>query len=108
MFQCVEHQIERLDRLLSLGCVHPFEKAVDDGVVLEGGFRAPLAHRMKIAPLGTAVARFALASSSISTHWSMPASPPGSARSSGPTGNGYRSSSPRSASTLGIRVCLAT
>ena len=37
MFQCVEHQIERLDRLLSLGCVHPFEKAVDDGVVLEGG-----------------------------------------------------------------------
>jgi hypothetical protein len=26
---------------LSLGCVHPFEKAVDDGVVLERGFRAP-------------------------------------------------------------------
>ena len=27
-----------------------------------------------------------------STHWNMPASTPGSARSSGPTGNGYRSS----------------
>jgi hypothetical protein len=50
---------------LSLGCVHPFEKAVDDGVVLEGGFRAPLAHRMKIAPLVTAVARLTIESSSI-------------------------------------------
>ena len=27
-----------------------------------------------------------------SAHWNMPASTPGSARSSGPTGNGYRSS----------------
>ena len=44
---------ECLDRLLSLGCVHPFEKAVDEGVVLEGGFRAPLAHWMRIAPLAS-------------------------------------------------------
>jgi hypothetical protein len=50
---------------LSLGCVHPFEKAVDDGVVLERGFRAPPAHRMKIAPLVTAVARLTIESSSI-------------------------------------------
>src|ERR1700719_4247565 len=56
MFQCAEHQIECLDRLLSLACVHPFEKAVDEGVVLEGVFRAPLAHWMRIAPLATAVA----------------------------------------------------
>ena len=40
MFQCAEHQIECLDRLLSLGCVHPFETAVDEGVVLKGVFRA--------------------------------------------------------------------
>ena len=44
MFQCAEHQIECLDRLLFLGCVHPFETAVDEGVVLKGVFRAPLAH----------------------------------------------------------------
>ena len=37
----------------------------------------------------------------------LPASTPGSARSSGPTGNGYRSSSRRSASTLGIRTWRA-
>ena len=51
-----EHQIEWLNRLLSFGCVHPFEKAVDEGVVLEGVFRAPLAHWMRIAPLAAAVA----------------------------------------------------
>ena len=56
MFQCAEHQIRCLDRLLSLGCVHPFEKAVDEGVVLEGVFRAPLAHWMRITPLADAVA----------------------------------------------------
>src|ERR1700721_1188941 len=56
MFQCAEHQIECLDRLLSPGCVHPFEKTVDEGVVLEGVFRAPLAHWMRIAPLAAAVA----------------------------------------------------
>src|SRR3954462_11845564 len=43
-----------------------------------------------------------------STHWNMPASMPGTARSSGPTANGYRSSSRWSASTLSIRACLAT
>jgi hypothetical protein len=37
----------------------------------------------------------------------MPASTPGSARSSGPTGSGYRSGSRRRASTPGIRICLA-
>src|ERR1700729_3746476 len=56
MFQCAEHQIECLDRLSSPGCVHPFEKTVDEGVVLEGVFRAPLAHWMRIAPLAAAVA----------------------------------------------------
>src|ERR1700731_2235452 len=56
MFQCAEYQIECLDRLLSLGCAHPFEKAVDEGVVLEGVFRAPLANWMRIAPLAAAVA----------------------------------------------------
>src|SRR6478672_8404034 len=65
MFQCVEHQIECLDRLLSLGCVHPFEKAVEDGIVLERGFRAPPAHRMRIAPPVAAVARLTIESSSI-------------------------------------------
>src|ERR1700733_735741 len=52
MVQRVEHQIEGLDRVLSLRCLHPCEKAVDDGVVLEGGFRAPLAHRMRISTAG--------------------------------------------------------
>ena len=56
MFQCAEHQIEWLNRLLSLGCVHPFEKAVDEGVVLERVFRAPLARWIRIAPLAAAVA----------------------------------------------------
>src|ERR1700733_10768467 len=56
MVQRVEHPIECLDRLLSLGCGHPFEKAVDEGVVLEGVFRAPLAPWMRIAPLAAAVA----------------------------------------------------
>src|ERR1700677_1293136 len=56
MFQCAEHQIECLDRLLSPGCVHPFEKTVDEGVVLERLFRAPLAHWTRIAPLAAAVA----------------------------------------------------
>jgi hypothetical protein len=65
MFQCVEHQIERLDRLLSLGCVHPFEESVDDRIVLEGGFRAPLAHWMRIAPPVPAVVRLTIESSSI-------------------------------------------
>jgi len=65
MFQCAEHQIECLDRLLSLGCVHPFEKAVDDGVVLERVVRAPLAHRMRIAPPVIAVASLTIDSRSI-------------------------------------------
>ena len=53
MSQCVEHvDIECLDRLLFLGYVHPFETAVDEGVVLKGVFRAPLAHWMRIAPYG--------------------------------------------------------
>ena len=56
MFQRVEHQIERVDRVLPLGRVHPFDKAVDEGVVLEGAFRAPTAHCMRIAPLVAAVA----------------------------------------------------
>ena len=60
IFHSVEDQIERLDRLLSLGRVHPFEKAVDEGAVLEGMFRAPLAHRMRIAPLVTAVTRLTI------------------------------------------------
>ena len=55
MFQCAEHQIKCLDQLLSLGYVHPFETAVDEGVVLKGMFRAPLAHWMRIAPLAAAV-----------------------------------------------------
>jgi hypothetical protein len=51
---------------LSLGCVHPFEKAVDDGVVvLEEGFRTPPAHRMRIAPLVTVVARLTIESSPV-------------------------------------------
>jgi hypothetical protein len=50
---------------LSPGCVHPFEKTVDEGVVLEGVFRAPLAHRARIAPLVIAVARLTLDSSPI-------------------------------------------
>src|SRR3982751_1766232 len=57
MFQCVEDLIECLDRLLSLGGLQPFEKAFDEGIVLQGMFRAPLDHRMRIAPLVTAVAR---------------------------------------------------
>ena len=65
MFQCGEHQIECLDRLLSLGCVHPVEKALDDGVVLERVYRAPLAHRIRIAPPATAVARLTIDSTSI-------------------------------------------
>jgi hypothetical protein len=50
---------------LSFGRVHPFEKTVDDGVVLERVFRAPLAHRMRIAPPATAVARLTIDSTSI-------------------------------------------
>src|SRR3954453_13023966 len=65
MFQCVEDLIERLDRLLSLGGVHPFEKAFDEGTVLQGMLRAPLVHRMRIAPLVTAVARLAIDSGAI-------------------------------------------
>src|SRR4051794_30715855 len=56
-------------------------------------------------PRGTTVSRHSIRSS---THWNMPASMPGTARSSGPTANGYRSSSRWSASTLSIRACLAT
>src|SRR5215472_713584 len=54
--QLAEDQVERLDRVLSRGRVHPVEKALDEGVVLErvfvlaGGFCAPLAHLMRIAP----------------------------------------------------------
>jgi len=58
MFQCV-------DRVLSLGRVHPSEKTVDEEVVLEGVFRALLAHRVRIAPLVIAVARLTLDSSPI-------------------------------------------
>src|SRR3954471_24931024 len=65
MFQCVEDLIECLDRLLSLGGVHPFEKAFDEGIVLQGMFRAPLDHRMRIAPLVTAVARITIDSGAI-------------------------------------------
>jgi hypothetical protein len=65
MFQCGEHQIECLDRLLSLGRVHPVEKALDGGVVLERVFRAPLAHGIRIAPPVTAVARLTIDSTSI-------------------------------------------
>ena len=65
MFQGSEYQIECLDRLLSLGCVHPFEKAVDHRVVLERVFCAPLAHRMTIAPQLAAVAMFTINSRSI-------------------------------------------
>src|SRR3954471_17828302 len=60
MFQCVEDLIECLDRLLSLGGVHPFEKAFDEGIVLQGMLCAPLVHRMRIAPLVTAVARLTI------------------------------------------------
>src|SRR3954454_2445622 len=56
-------------------------------------------------PPRTTVSRHSIRSS---THWNMPASMPGTARSSGPTANGYRSSSQWSASTLSIRACLAT
>jgi hypothetical protein len=48
-----------------VGCVHPFEKAVDDGVVLEGVFRAPLVHRMRMAPPVAAVAKLTKESSRI-------------------------------------------
>src|SRR3954465_5309904 len=65
MFQCVEDLIECLDGLLSLGGVHPFEKAFDEGIVLQGMFRAPLDHRMRIAPLVTAVARIPIDSGAI-------------------------------------------
>ena len=65
MFQCVEHQIESLDRVLSLVRVHPSEKTVDEEVVLEGVFRALLAHRVRIAPLVIAVARLTIDSSPI-------------------------------------------
>src|SRR4051794_32143653 len=65
MFQCVEDLIECLDGLLSLGGVHPFEKAFDEGIVLQGMFRAPLDHRMRIAPLVTAVARITIDSGAI-------------------------------------------
>src|SRR3954463_13393414 len=57
--------IECLDRLLSLGGVHPFEKAFDEGTVLQGMLCAPLVHRMRIAPLVTAVARLTIDSGAI-------------------------------------------
>jgi hypothetical protein len=50
---------------LSLGGVHPFEKAFDEGTVLQGMPRAPLDHRMRIAPLVTAVARITIDSGAI-------------------------------------------
>jgi hypothetical protein len=50
---------------LSLGCIHPFDKAVDDGIVLERVFCAPLAHGIRIAPPATAVARLTIESTSI-------------------------------------------
>src|SRR3954451_13798436 len=64
MFQCVEDLIECLDTVV-LGGVHPFEKAFDEGIVLQGMFRAPLDHRMRIAPLVTAVARVTIDSGAI-------------------------------------------
>jgi len=48
-----------------VGCVHPFEKAVDDGVVLQRVFRAALAHRMRIAPPVAAVTTLTIESSLI-------------------------------------------
>ncbi len=56
MDQCVDQQIVRLDRLSSLGRVHPFEEGVEQRAVVDGMFRAPPAHRMRIASLVTAVA----------------------------------------------------
>ena len=65
IFQSVENQIVRLDGLLSLGRVHPFEEVVEERAVLDGMFRVPLAHRMRIAPPLTAVTKLTIDSWSI-------------------------------------------
>jgi hypothetical protein len=54
-----------VDRQLALGRAHPFEEVVDERAVLDGMFRASLAHRVRIAPLIIAVARLKIGSSSI-------------------------------------------
>ena len=65
MCQCIKHQIRHLDRLLSLRRIHPIEKALDGGIVLEWVCRAPLAHGIRITPPATAVARLTTESSPI-------------------------------------------
>ena len=65
ILQSVENQIVRLDRLLSLGRVHPFEEVVEEQAVLDGMFQAPLALRTKIAPLLNAVTKLTIDSWSI-------------------------------------------
>src|SRR5580698_6708617 len=65
MVQYAEDQIKRLDRLLSLGGVHPIDGVVGERAVLDGMFRAPVTHRMRIALLLAAVARLTIESSSI-------------------------------------------
>src|SRR5271166_3898748 len=71
MVQCAEDHIKRLDRVLTLGRSHPVEKVIADRVVLErvlvldGPFRAWLAHRTTIAQLVVPVAHFTVESTPI-------------------------------------------